>query len=85
VKVKTKELPRIKYDDDAFYLFFQKHSKGWAILSQACMGKGSLGYGCLSTRESVLFIGTSFSNLYTAVDTPAEAVMLCMMCLCVCV
>ncbi len=25
------------------------------------------------TRESVLFIGTPFSNLYTAVDTPAEA------------
>jgi hypothetical protein len=24
-------------------------------------------------RESVLFIGTRFSNLYTAVDTPAEA------------
>jgi hypothetical protein len=23
-------------------------------------------------RESVLFIGTRFSNLYTAVDTPAE-------------
>jgi hypothetical protein len=23
--------------------------------------------------ESVLFIGTQFSNLYTAVDTPAEA------------
>ena len=25
-----------------------------------------------STRESVLFIGTQFSNLYTAVDTPAK-------------
>jgi len=24
-------------------------------------------------RECVLFIGTQFSNLYTAVDTPAEA------------
>jgi len=24
-------------------------------------------------RESVLFIGTRFSNLYTAVDTSAEA------------
>jgi hypothetical protein len=24
-------------------------------------------------RESVLFIGTQYSNLYTAVDTPAEA------------
>jgi hypothetical protein len=24
-------------------------------------------------RDSVLFIGTRFSNLYTAVDTPAEA------------
>ena len=23
-------------------------------------------------RESVLFIGTQFSNLYTAVDTPAK-------------
>ena len=28
-------------------------------------------------RESVLFIGTRFSNLYTAVDTPAEAAWLC--------
>jgi hypothetical protein len=26
---------------------------------------------CMRTRESVLFIGTQFSNLYTAVDTPA--------------
>jgi hypothetical protein len=33
-------------------------------------------------RESVLFIGTQFSNLYTAVDTPAEAAWLCV---CVCV
>jgi hypothetical protein len=27
----------------------------------------------LCLRECVLFIGTRFSNLYTAVDTPAEA------------
>ena len=27
----------------------------------------------LPHRECVLFIGTRFSNLYTAVDTPAEA------------
>jgi hypothetical protein len=33
-------------------------------------------------RESVLFIGTQYSNLYTAVDTPAEAAWLCV---CVCV
>jgi hypothetical protein len=26
-----------------------------------------------SLRECALFIGTQFSNLYTAVDTPAEA------------
>jgi hypothetical protein len=26
----------------------------------------------LKPRESVLFIGTQFSNLYTAVDTPAK-------------
>jgi hypothetical protein len=26
-----------------------------------------------AARESVLFIGTQFSNLYTAVDTPAGA------------
>ncbi len=26
-------------------------------------------------RESVLFIGTQFSNLYTAVDTPATALL----------
>jgi hypothetical protein len=25
----------------------------------------------------VLFIGTPYSNLYTAVDTPAEAALLC--------
>jgi hypothetical protein len=29
--------------------------------------------GCDSLREFVLFIGTRFSNLYTTVDTPAEA------------
>jgi hypothetical protein len=34
-------------------------------------------------RESVVFIGTWFSNLYTAVDTPAEAAWLCVWCLCV--
>ena len=28
-------------------------------------------------RESVLFIGTRFSNLYTAVDTPAEVAWCC--------
>jgi hypothetical protein len=28
---------------------------------------------CHESRENVLFIGTQFSNLYTAVDTPAEA------------
>jgi hypothetical protein len=33
-------------------------------------------------RDRALFIGTQFSNLYTAVDTPAEAVWLCV---CVCV
>jgi hypothetical protein len=33
-------------------------------------------------RERVLFIGTQYSNLYTAVDTPAEAAWLCV---CVCV
>jgi hypothetical protein len=30
-----------------------------------------------------LFIGTQFSNLYTAVDTPAKAAWLCVWCLCV--
>jgi hypothetical protein len=35
------------------------------------------------SRESVLFIGTQFSNLYTAVDTPAKAAWLCVWCLCV--
>jgi hypothetical protein len=30
--------------------------------------------GVVIIRECVLFIGTRFSNLYTAVDTPAEAV-----------
>ena len=33
--------------------------------------------GIAPDRERVLFIGTQFSNLYTAVDTPAEAAWLC--------
>jgi len=41
------------------------------------LGKGDSGGHVLretkSRGESVLFIGTRFSNLYTAVDTPAEA------------
>ena len=28
-------------------------------------------FGSLGVRERVLFIGNQFSNLYTAVDTPA--------------
>jgi hypothetical protein len=32
--------------------------------------------------ESVLFIGTQYSNLYTAVDTPAEAEWLCVCVVC---
>ena len=34
-------------------------------------------------RERVLFIGTRFSNLYTAVDTPAGAARCCAWCVCV--
>ncbi len=30
---------------------------------------------CAGTRDSVLFIGTQFSNLYTSVDTPARGRM----------
>ena len=33
-------------------------------------------FGDPSWREKVLFIGTQFSNLYTAADTPAEAAWL---------
>jgi hypothetical protein len=33
----------------------------------------SFSYHCYFLRECVLFIGTRYSNLYTAVDTPAEA------------
>ena len=34
-------------------------------------------------RESVLFIGTQFSNLYTAVDTPARGrVVVCLVFVC---
>ena len=34
-------------------------------------------------RESVLFIGTKFSNLYTAVDTPARGrVVVCLVFAC---
>ena len=41
------------------------------------MHKGVFVYVCVCTcmhacRESVLFIGTQFSNPYTAVDTPAR-------------
>ena len=36
-----------------------------------------------SVRESVLFIGTQFSNLYTAVDTPARGrVVVCLVFVC---
>ena len=35
------------------------------------------------TRECVLFIGTQFSNLYTAVDTPARGrVVVCLVFVC---
>ncbi len=34
----------------------------------------------LLCRESVLFIGTQFSNLYTAVDTPARGRVICCFC-----
>jgi hypothetical protein len=34
--------------------------------------RGVYGSSSLVKRESVLFIGTQFSNLYTAVDTPAK-------------
>jgi hypothetical protein len=40
-----------------YFLFLQEKIKG-SIIS--------------GSRESVLFIGTQFSNLYTAVDTPAK-------------
>ena len=34
-------------------------------------------------RDSVLFIGTQFSNLYIAVDTPARGrVVVCLVCVC---
>jgi hypothetical protein len=39
--------------------------------------------GCVEDRESVLFIGTQFSNLYTAVDTPARGrVVVCLVFVC---
>jgi hypothetical protein len=50
-------------------------------LSSLARGRGVAGvrYACFNrtgasdrTRESVFFIGTQFSNLYTAVDTPAR-------------
>ena len=41
--------------------------KGLFTLSSRSVGRAPL-----VPRESVLFIGTRFSNLYTAVDTPAK-------------
>ena len=38
-----------------------------------CLGPAEILRSRLRFTESVLFIGTQFSNLYTAVDTPAEA------------
>jgi hypothetical protein len=41
------------------------------------------GRGIVEDRESVLFIGTPFSNLYTAVDTPAMGrVVVCLVFVC---
>ena len=50
--------------------------------ARACLlGTGVVNMGLFSlftrSRECVMFIGTRFSNLYTAVDTPAEAAWLC--------
>ena len=42
-------------------------TEGWFSGRQRCLA---------GTCESVLFIGTRFSNLYTAVDTPARAAWL---------
>ncbi len=48
----------------------------------------SLSARSTSARERVLFIGTQFSNLYTAVDTPAMGrvvvclVFVCLVCVC---
>jgi hypothetical protein len=50
--------------------------------------KVRVGAGGVARRESVLFIGTQFSNLYTAVDTPARGrVVVCLVfvCWCLCV
>jgi hypothetical protein len=45
-----------------------------------CIDGGGLSVGW---RESVLFIGTQFSNLYTAVDTPAMGrVVVCLVFVC---
>ena len=48
----------------AFFSFFPK-KRLWTLVVLAERERGSL-------RECVLFIGTWFSNLYTAVDTPAR-------------
>jgi len=44
---------------------------------------GPAGWPRSRRRESVLFIGTQFSNLYTAVDTPARGrVVVCLVFVC---
>jgi hypothetical protein len=49
-----------------------KRDEGKNLLVDRFQDKGS-------TRESVLIIGTRFSNLYTSVDTPARGrVVVCL-------
>jgi hypothetical protein len=50
-----------------------EHHKEHLTMAKEVVDRAGEGraYGNLCIRERVLFIGTQFSNLYTAVDTPA--------------
>jgi hypothetical protein len=52
-----------------------EHSKSWIYkIDRKVMISKWVSSVILKDLECVLFIGTQYSNLYTAVDTPAEAV-----------
>jgi hypothetical protein len=67
-----------------YYGRTQGLSDSLPLLSSLARGVGAGS----DVRESMLFIGTQFSNLYTAVDTPARVrvvvcmVFVCLVCVC---
>jgi len=57
------------------------------IFAKLCVNvcaEGTISQSHTLLRESVLFIGTQYSNLYIAVDMPAKAAMMMMSFICSC-